>query len=134
MSRFAKVVGFSAVLATLFAALPPSPRADQIGRQISEGQGVEAALSGNTSAITYWVSEPDGWHVVTTVDTVIGQDSDAEKHAVVRFEAVLLAGQSQVISVPVPIGEKQRILRIRRSGDKLQVACVPDFQEASETK
>jgi hypothetical protein len=35
-----------------------------------------------------------------------GQDGDAEKHAVVRFSSVLLPGQSQLISVPVAIGER----------------------------
>ena len=29
--------------------------------------------------MTYWVSQSDGWHVVTTVDTVIAQDGDAGK-------------------------------------------------------
>jgi hypothetical protein len=71
------------------------------------------------------VSESDGWHVVTTVDTVIGQDGDAEKHAVVRFSSVLLPGQSQLISVPFAIGEPQQILRIRRLGDQIEVARVP---------
>jgi hypothetical protein len=51
-------------------------------------------LSANASAITYWVSESDGWHVVTTVDAVVGQDGDAKYHAVVRFSSVLLSGQS----------------------------------------
>jgi hypothetical protein len=99
-----------------------------------EGQAVATKLNPNASAITYWVSESDGWHVVTTVDTVTAKDSNAEQHAVVRFEAVLLPGQSQVISVPFPIGEQQRFLRIRRFGDELQVVCVRDLREASDTK
>jgi hypothetical protein len=37
------------------------------------------------TSFAYWVSEADGWHVVTTVDTVIWRDSDVEQHAVVRF-------------------------------------------------
>jgi hypothetical protein len=47
-----------------------------------------------------------------------------EKHAVVRFSAVLLPGQSQLISVPVAIGEPQQVLRIRRLGDQIEVARV----------
>jgi len=116
------------------ATCSPGLSADQLQRPILEGQAVEARLNPNTSAITYWVSEPDGWHVVTTIDTVIAQHATAEKHAVVRFEAVLLPGQSQVISVPFPIGEQQRVMRIRRSGDELQVLCAPDLREASDTK
>jgi hypothetical protein len=62
--------------------------------------------------------------VVTTVDTVIGLGSEVETHAVVRFLSVLRPGQSQLISVPVAIGERQQILRIRRSGDQIEVARV----------
>ena len=101
---------------------------------MSEGQAVEAKLNPNAWAVTYWVSKPDGWRVVTTVDTVIAQDSDAEKHAVVRFKSVLLPGQSQVIPDPLPVGQQQRFLRIRRSGDELQVVYTPDLREASDTK
>jgi len=70
------------------------------------------------------VSKPDGWHVVTTVDTVIDRNGDAEKHAVVRFSSVLLPGQSQLVSVPSAIGERQQVLRIRRLGDGIEVARV----------
>jgi hypothetical protein len=63
--------------------------------------------------------------VVTTVDTVISRDGDAEQHAVVRFSSVLLPGQSQLISVPFAIGEQQQVLRIRRLGDQIEVAKIP---------
>ena len=76
-------------------------------------------LDANASAITYWVKQSDGWHVVTTIDLVIGRDTDAEKHAVVRFSSVSLPGQSQLISVPFAIGEQQQVLRIRRLGDQM---------------
>jgi hypothetical protein len=89
-----------------------------------EGQAVITKLGANASAITYWVSESYGWHVITTVDLEFGQDTDAEKQSVVRFSAVLLPGQSQRISVPAPIGERQQVLRIRRLGDRLEVARV----------
>jgi hypothetical protein len=56
---------------------------------------------------------------------VIGQESDAETHAVVRFSSMLLPGQSQLISVPLAIGERQQVLRIRRTGDQIEVARVP---------
>jgi hypothetical protein len=72
------------------------------------------------------VSRSDGWHVVTTVDTVIEQNGEAEKHAVVRFASVLLPGQSQLISVPFAIGERQQVLRIRRRGDQVEVARFGD--------
>jgi hypothetical protein len=43
----------------------------------------------------------------------------------VRFSSLLLPGQSQLISVPVAIGERQLALRIRRLGDQIEVAQVP---------
>jgi len=132
--RLAQIIGCSGALAALLATCSPGLSADQLQRPILEGQAVEARLNPDASAITYWVSEPDGWHVVTTIDTVIAQGATAEKHAVVRFEAVLLPGQSQVISVPFPIGEQQRSLRIGRFGDELQVVCVPGLREASDTR
>jgi hypothetical protein len=92
---------------------------------VREGQGVTTALSGNVSALTYWVSESDGWHVVTTVDTVTGQNDETEDHTVVRFSSVLLPGQSQLISVPFAIGEQQKALRIRRLDDQIRVEFVP---------
>jgi hypothetical protein len=82
-------------------------------------------LNASTSAVTCWVSETDGWHVVTTVDAVIGRDSDTEQHVVVRFSSLLLPGQSQLISVPFATGERQQVLRIRRLGDQIEVAQVP---------
>jgi hypothetical protein len=57
---------------------------------------------------------------------VIGQEGDTETHTVVRFSSVLLPGQSQLISVPFAIGERQQVLRIRRLGDQIEVARVPD--------
>jgi len=118
-----KAAGFAGSL--ILATLGPGLNAAQLHHAVREGQGVVTELSAGVSAVTYWMSEPDGWHVVTTVDTVIDQDGDAEKHAVVRFSSVLLPGQSQLISVPVAIGDRQPVLRIRRLGDRIEVARLP---------
>jgi hypothetical protein len=59
-------------------------------RSVREGQGVITKLGANASAITYWVSELDGWQVVTTVDTTARVDN--ETHAIVRFSSSLLPG------------------------------------------
>lgn len=94
---------------------------------VREGQGVTLQLSADASAMTYWMSETDGWHVVTTVGTVIGQDSNTERHAIVRFSSVLLPGQSALISVPFAIGgERQQVLRIRRVGDQVEIGLTSD--------
>ena len=125
MTNFAKAAGLAGILVSVFATVTPDLKAARLNDGVREGEAVVTELSANASAITYWVSEPDGWHVVTTVDTVIEQEGDAETHAVVRFSSVLLPGQSQLISVPFAIGERQRVLRIRRLGDQIEIARIP---------
>jgi hypothetical protein len=124
MTNFAKAAGLAGILVAVFATVTPELKAAQLDRAVREGHAVTTELGANASAITYWVSGSDGWHVVTTVDTVIEQNGDAEKHGVVRFSSVLLPGQSQLISVPFAIGERQQVLRIRRLGDQIEVARV----------
>jgi hypothetical protein len=92
---------------------------------LPQGHGVRVEIGLNTSAHIYWVNQDDGWHVVTTVDTVSGQDSDTEGHAVVRFSSVLLPGQSQLISIPLAAGEQSSVLRIRRLSDRIEVTRLP---------
>jgi hypothetical protein len=125
MTRFPKAAGLAGILAVVLATAAPDLRAAPLDNTVREGQSAVTDLSANASAITYWVSGSDGWHVVTTIDTVIEQEGDREKHAVVRFSAVLLPGQSQLISVPFAMGEPQQVLRIRRLGDQIEVARVP---------
>ena len=125
MTSFAKTAGLAGILVAVFATVTPELKADQLTNAVREGQAVTTKLGPNASAITYWASgSSEGWCVVTTVDTVIEQNGDAEKHAVVRFSSVLLPGQSQLISVPFAIGEQQQVLRIRRLGDQIEVARV----------
>jgi hypothetical protein len=119
-------IGYVALsLAIGVTAMAPQLQAAQPTGTLREGQGVTTELGGNASATTYWVNEADGWHVVTTVDTVTGQNGEAEDHSVVRFASVLLPGQSQVISVPFAAGEQQRVLRIRRLGDQIEIERIP---------
>jgi|SRR5215472_2154840 len=125
ITRFIKAASLAGILVVVSATTVFAQTATQLGKVVPEGQGVTTVLSVNASAITYWVSASDGWHVVTTVDTVFGLDGDAEKHAVVRFSAVLLPGQCQLISVPGPVGEPQQVLRIRRLGDHIEVVRLP---------
>jgi hypothetical protein len=124
--KFLKAAYVVGVLAVGVTTVAPQPQAAQLTSTVREGQGVTTELSGNASAITYWVNEADGWHVVTTVDTVMGQNGDTEEHAVVRFASVLLPGQSQLVSVPFAVGERQQVLRIRRLGDQIEIERLPD--------
>ena len=130
MTTFVNAAALAGLLAVGSAMVATHSKAAPRNDAVREGQGVITALSANASATTYWVKEA-GWakeagglDVVTTVDTVTGQDHEAETHAVVRFESVLLPGQSQVISVPVAIGERQQVLRIRRFGDQIEVQQI----------
>jgi hypothetical protein len=123
MTNFIKTAGLAGLLVAVLATVPEL-KADQPSSAVREGHAVTTALDGNAAAVTYWVSKPDGWHVVTTVDTVIDRNGDAGKHAIVRFSSVLLPGQSQLVSVPSAIGERQQVLRIRRLGDQIEVARV----------
>jgi hypothetical protein len=79
-----------------FSTGTPDLDATQLDGAVHEGRPVVTELSANASAMTYWVSEADGGHVVTTVDTVIRQD-----------------------------GERQQVLRIRRLGEQIEIARIP---------
>jgi hypothetical protein len=118
-------LALAAVLAS--GGVAGSARAADNPGTLPEGSGVTTDLGGNASAVTYWVSEPEGWKVVTTIDSVIGGEAapGEEKHAVVRFASVMLPGQSQVISVPEPVGSPSRELRIRRLGNRVEVGLLP---------
>src|ERR1700710_22743 len=124
MTNFIKAAGLAGILVAVLATVTPELKDDQPNNAVREGHAVTTELSGNASAVTYWVSKSDGWHVVTTVDTVIDRNGDAGKHAIVRFSSVLQPGQSQLVSVPSAIGERQQVLRIRRLGDQIEVTRV----------
>jgi hypothetical protein len=78
--------------------------------------GLTTDLGNDASALSYWVDEADGFHVVTTIDTILGGAASPgpDQHAIVRFSALILPGQSQVISVPGSAGSQTQALRIRR--------------------
>jgi len=91
-----------------------------------ENEAVVTRLGSHATAVSYWASTPEGWQVLTTVDTMIGEDTDAERHAIVRFSATLAPGQEQLITIPVAIGEAAPVLRIRRHGDHIEMQRVTD--------
>lgn len=121
MTTFMKSTSIAGILAAgIIAATAPTFAAND-NLEVAEGQAVRTELGNDATAISYWVSQPDGWHVVTTIDSVSWRDTDAEHHAVARFSATLLPGQEQMISVPLPLGEPQQALRIRRIDDRVEV-------------
>jgi hypothetical protein len=125
MASLVKTAKLAGVFVAALALTAPALRAAQPESGVGERQAVVTALSETASATTSWVAESDGWHVVTTVDIVLGRGSDAEQHAVARFSAVLLPGQAELVSVPYALGEQPQVLRIRRLDDRMEVARIP---------
>jgi hypothetical protein len=120
------VLGLALAAALMGDRVADTANAAEIRGTLQEGAAITTDLGSNVSAVTYWVSEADGWKVVTTVDTVVGDETrpDQTRHAIVRFSSLIQPGQSQVISVPGPIGSRQLALRIRRLGDRIEVARI----------
>ena len=125
MTKLVKTARLAGVLVAFLASMTLELRAAQPENGVREEQAVVTDLGANASAITYWFAEADGWHVVTTIDIVVGLEGADERRAVARFSSVLLPGQAQVISVPYPLGEQQQVLRIRRVDDRIEITRVP---------
>jgi hypothetical protein len=121
------VAGFAGVSHT-DEPVHPNDRANHHPNQesVRENQAVVTKLDDGATAVSYWASAPDGWHVVTTVDTVVAADTETEQHLIVRFSATLLPGQEQLVTVPGEVGTEQMALRIRRVGDRIEMTRVAD--------
>jgi hypothetical protein len=124
------VAGFAGVSYTdePLAGHHPNDRANHHPKHESvlENQAVVTKLGDGATAVSYWASASDGWHVVTTVDTVVAADTETEQHLIVRFSATLLPGQEQLVTVPGAVGTEQMALRIRRVGDQVQMTRIAD--------
>jgi hypothetical protein len=125
MTKLISVARVAGITVALLSSPALELRATESNSGVREGQPVVTELSPNASATTYWLAEPDGWHVVSTIDIVLEPNRAAEQHAVARFSAVLLPGQTEVISVPYAPGEQQQVLRIRRLDNRIEIARVP---------
>ena len=77
-------------------------------------------LGKHFSALTYYLDEPDGFHVVVTT-----QQGARDKAAVERFETVLAAGQSAAVSIPRAAGEAPARIVFRNVGGHLHIAEPP---------
>jgi len=106
----------SVLAAALLIGVTGATSANETHHLLPQQTGITTALGNNTSAVTYWVDEADGIHVVTTINAVGGSESapGSQQHALMRFSTLILPGQSQVIAVPGPDGSQQQVLRIRR--------------------
>jgi hypothetical protein len=107
------IIHRSLLAAALALTVTGAARADQL-RPI---EGRRIAL-GEVSGVVYYTAERDGFRVVATL-------AQGESGTPVRFEAVLVAGQSVVLSVPREAGVPPDAVEIRRDGDQIQVHAVP---------
>ena len=71
--------------------------------------------------MVYYLDEPDGLHVVVTTHQGV-----REKAAVERFETVLAAGQSALVSLPRAAGEAPERVVLTNAGGHLDIAEPPD--------
>ena len=87
MTKLMKTAALAGVLVAFLASTALELRAAEPKNDVREGQAVVTELAPNASATTYWVAASDGWHVVTTIDIVLGRSDIADHHAVARFSA-----------------------------------------------
>jgi len=92
MTKLMKTAALAGVLVAFLASTALELRAAE--PNVREGQAVVTELAPNASATTYWVAESDGWHVVTTIDIVLGRSDIADHHAVARFSSGAFPGPS----------------------------------------
>lgn len=124
MTKLLKSTAYAGIVASgLSVLLPQQAAAD--GQSVREGAGVVTQLGAHASAVTYWISGPEGWDVVTTIDPLASEEAETDGRAVIRFSSRLLPGQSQTISVPAVVGVQQQSLLIRRVADHIEVETAP---------
>jgi P pilus assembly chaperone PapD len=76
-----------------------------------------AKLGEHSSALVYYINEPDGLHVVVTT-----QQGARDKAAVERFETILAPGQSATVSIPRAAGETPAQIVFSNAGGNLHIA------------
>ena len=77
-------------------------------------------LGEHSSALVYYIDEPDGFHVVVTT-----QEGARDKAAVERFETVLATGQSAAVSILRAAGEAPAQIVFSNAGGHLHIAEPP---------
>jgi hypothetical protein len=78
--------------------------------------GYTAKLDADSSALVYYFTAPDGFHVVLTT-----QQGLTDQAAIARFETVLAAGQSAAVSIPRRAGEAPARVVLSSAGDHLHI-------------
>lgn len=97
--------------AAIAVGLATTAQADDLAA--NRGQSIDL---GAINGVAYYTAEKDGYHVVATL-------ADADSNSV-RFEAVLVSGQSVILSSPAARGEAPTRIEIRRSDERVDVQKV----------
>ncbi|HYZ42108.1 MAG TPA: hypothetical protein VE687_16035 [Stellaceae bacterium] len=77
-------------------------------------------LGERSSALAYYLDEPDGLHVAVTMPPGVRAKASVE-----RFETVLAAGQSAAFSIPRAAGEAPERVVLTNTGGHLDIAEPP---------
>jgi hypothetical protein len=107
------MASFKTILAAATLAMGLATTAQAGDLAANKGQSIDL---GAINGMAYYTAEKDGYHVVATL---AGADSNS-----VRFEAVLVPGQSVILSSPAARGEAPARIEISRSDDRVDVQKV----------
>jgi hypothetical protein len=107
------------VPALLGAALLAS---SAMATELKVGQSAVTQLSGDASAVTYFVDRPDGFHVIVTVRTSHDASADAlHQPPAFQFSSRILPGQTINVSMPGAAGPADSVLEITRRAERVAV-------------
>jgi hypothetical protein len=93
--------------------------------ELAQGAAAMVALDANSTALTYWIEDGQGFRVVTTVNTIHPGNvamGEEDRHTIVRFSTLLAPGQAQTISVPGEYGRPSSEFHVRRIGDRVEMS------------
>ena len=105
---------FKLIIAALGIAAGLATTAQASDLAAYRGQSIDL---GSVNGVAYYTVEKDGYRIVATV-------ADADSNAV-RFETLLVPGQTVVLSSPATRGETPERLEISRNNDRIQVQKIP---------
>ena len=114
---FSKIATLDLILAAMLvgAALVPAS-----AKEVLEGQANLTQLGPNTSAVTWYIDRPDGYHIFVAVETN-QDDHDVDRQSVVRFTSRIVPGQNIDISASEPTGSPLVTSEITRRADVVAI-------------
>jgi hypothetical protein len=109
------------IIIAVAAALMLTSAAQASELQAHRGGSIDL---GELAGVAYYMPESDGFRVVATL-------AQGESRAPVRFEAVLLPGQSVVLSTIRVADAAPVAIKVRREGDGVRIldASAPSWDE-----